>query len=122
MLEVPSKYTCTSTRGMAVADVLDSPADNTQQLVNILNTNAHTTGPERAGRLDSSSKYRQFVRFLLPAHRWSGVSDGLREAFFFLSFFLSFLLRSFSVHRHSFGVCKFVKSKISPPPEPWNVG
>ena len=31
----------------------------------------------------------------------------------------SFLLRSFSTHRHSFGVCCFVKSK-SLPPEPWN--
>jgi hypothetical protein len=44
-------------------------------------TNAHMTSSERASCLDSSSKHRHFIWFLLPAHRWSGVSDVLREFF-----------------------------------------
>ena len=43
------------------------------------NTNAHTSGSESAGCLDSSSKHRHFIWFLLPAHRWSGFSGVLRE-------------------------------------------
>jgi hypothetical protein len=63
---------------MALADVLASPANNTKHGTIVKH---YKRAHDKLGTrwLPRQQQQASPVRFLLPAHRWSGVSDVLRE-------------------------------------------